>query len=192
MTNRDDFSELISAFLDGEVTPEEKALIEERLIDNAADRRLFEEMRSIRDSLKSLPRRKLGKDLSQSVLRSAERAMLSAETTEPSHPHDQRKTVQVDADGRKAAIAATPPTPRQQGNWRALIWVGMTVAAAVLIMVIGNWPEPQQPVAVRSPSSQPDDVVGEAASPAGSSTTTGMRKACDGRFPSSICFLNDS
>jgi anti-sigma factor RsiW len=166
MTDRDDFSELISALIDGEVTPEEKAMIEQRLVDSAEDRRLFEEMRSIRDGLRSLPRRKLGKDLSQSVLRSAERAMLSAEATEPSQPHDRRETLQAAPDGREGAIVATPPTPPQQGNWRAWIWVGVTIAAAVLIMVMRNLPGLQQPVAVREPTSQPDEVDGDVISPA--------------------------
>jgi hypothetical protein len=166
MTDRDDFSELISVFLDGEVTPEERASIEERLVDNAADRRLFEEMRSIRDSLRSLPRRELGKDLSQSVLRSAERAMLSAEATELSQPHDQQKTGHKDLEGHEAAIVATPPSPPQRNNWRTLVWVGLTVAAAVLIMVIGNWPERQRPVAMLPTDEQPNEAAGEPTSSA--------------------------
>jgi hypothetical protein len=166
MTDRDDFSELISAFLDGEVTPEEKALIEERLVDNAADRRLFEEMRSIRNSLKSLPQHKLGKDLSQSVLRAAERAMLSAETTQPRGLHGRRKTVHVAPDGREAAIVATLPSSRQRSNWRVLIWVGVTIAAAVLIIFMGDWRGRERSVAVRPPVNPPGDVGGGSASPA--------------------------
>jgi hypothetical protein len=161
MTGRDEFSELISAFLDGEVTPEEQALIEERLVDNAADRRLFEELRSIRDGLRALPRRELGKDLSQSVLRSAERAMLAGEATERSLSQDKRTALQQDAEGREAAIVATPPGPPQRSNWRTLAWAGLGVAAAVVIMVIGTWPAWQRPVAMLPSEEHPEEAAGE-------------------------------
>lgn len=165
MTDRDDFSELISAFLDGEVTPEEKVMIEERLVDNVADRRLFEEMRSIREGLKSLPRHELGKDLSQSILRSAERAMLSAEPAELSQPQDQWTALQEESQGREAANAATRPRPPQQANWRTLVLAGLTVAAAVLIIVVANWPQWERPVALNPSDAGSAEVASAPSAP---------------------------
>jgi len=167
MTDRDDYSELISAFLDGEVSPEEKSMIEERLVDDVDDRRLFEEMRSIRDRLKSLPQHKLGKDLSPSVLRGAERAMLSAEPTELSQTQGQKheKTLPQDARGDDAGIVATPPIPHQRASWQTFVWAGLTVAAAVLIIVIGNWPEWERPVAMNRPGEEMDEAASAPTAP---------------------------
>jgi hypothetical protein len=163
MTGRDDFSELISAFLDGEVTPEEQALVEERLVDSAEDRRLFEEMRAIRNGLQALPRRELGKDLSESILRRAERTMLSAGSSEPGRQDDPSEALKEDRDRREAAIVATSPMPRQRGSWRALVWFGVTVAAVVLIMCLRPWFEPSRRVVKLDTGDAADVAAREAA-----------------------------
>lgn len=157
MTDQDKFSELISAFLDGEVSPEEQARVEERLVESAEDRRLFEDMRAIRADLQSLPRRELGKDLSERILRRAERAMLADGTAPDGTSTDE--TV-ADADPQRDGVpgAASPPTPPDPGAWRSLIWAGAAIAAAILVMVL-----------VGPQFDEPDAVVRNDAAPAGSS-----------------------
>jgi hypothetical protein len=136
MTGRDDFSELISAFLDGEVTPEEQARVEERLVDNVEARRLFEEMRAMRNGLQSLPRHELDEDLSEIVLRRGERAVLADGVPVPGEESGESPPVAEDREGSATAIVATKPMPPEPASWRPLIWAVVTVAAVVLVMMM--------------------------------------------------------
>ena len=70
--------ELISAYLDGELTSEEQARVERALDENVELRQMFDELRVLRSTLQSLPREEPSSDWSQAVLRRAERAMLAA------------------------------------------------------------------------------------------------------------------
>jgi hypothetical protein len=64
--NLDD--ELLSAYIDGELTDEERAAVEARLETDPAARELIAELRSLSGSLKSLPRATLAEDLRGPVL----------------------------------------------------------------------------------------------------------------------------
>ncbi len=161
MTGRDDFSELISAFLDGEVTPEQQARVEERLVDNAEDRRLFEEMRAMRNGLQSLPRHELDRDLSEIVLRRAERAMLANEAPIPGEKSTEPPPVAEDRERSATAIVAHKPSSSEPPSSRPLIWFGLTVAAAVLVMTLARpWFDESREVANES-----TDETGLAAPP---------------------------
>ncbi len=70
-------NELFSAYLDGELTAEEQAQVEQLLATSAAARQLMDELRTLSSTLQSLPVHKPGMDLSQRVLRAAERQVLS-------------------------------------------------------------------------------------------------------------------
>ncbi|MGE3239552.1 MAG: anti-sigma factor, partial [Pirellulales bacterium] len=70
--------ELLSAYLDGELTAEERARVEERLSVDPASRQLLDELRSVSQAMQGLPHAKLSGDLRESVLRRAERSMLVA------------------------------------------------------------------------------------------------------------------
>src|SRR5205085_513588 len=61
--------------LDGELSPDEQALVEQTLVESAEHRQLFDELRALRGSLQALPTHRLEHDLSQRVLRRAEQAM---------------------------------------------------------------------------------------------------------------------
>jgi hypothetical protein len=166
MTGQDDFSELISAFLDGEVTPEQQARVEERLVDNAEDRRLFEDMRAMRNGLQSLPRHELDRDLSEIVLRRAERAMLANEAPIPGEESAEPPPVAEDRERSAAAIVAHMPSPSEPSSRRPLIWFGLTVAAAVLVMTMARpWFDESREVA-----DETTDEIGFAA-PAGSESS---------------------
>ncbi len=80
--------ELLSAYLDGEVTAEEQAKIEELLAAQPQVRQLLDELRALSVSLQSLPPARLEADLSERVIRAAQRQILTggdvaAESTGP-------------------------------------------------------------------------------------------------------------
>jgi hypothetical protein len=76
-------NELFSAYLDGELTAEEQAQVEQVLATSAAARQLMEELRALSSTLQSLPVQKPRVDLSQRVLRAAERQVLSGSQAVP-------------------------------------------------------------------------------------------------------------
>lgn len=69
--------ELISAYHDGEVTPDEAARAERLLADDPDCRQFYDELRALSSTLKSLPAESLGSEFQEQVLRQAERRMLS-------------------------------------------------------------------------------------------------------------------
>ena len=70
-------NELLSAYLDGELTAAEQAETERLLAASPAVRQLLDDLRALSAALQSLPQQKLGEDLSAQVLRAAERRMLT-------------------------------------------------------------------------------------------------------------------
>jgi hypothetical protein len=111
--------ELLSAYLDDELTAEERARVEERLAADPAARQLLDELRSVSQAMRGLPHEKLGGDLRDSVLRRAERAMLVA--------------------GEAGSVKRAEPVARQlpfgRGK-RAWFWAGAAIAAALMLMFI--------------------------------------------------------
>jgi hypothetical protein len=116
--------EILSAYLDGELTPAERADVEKWLADDGSARQLLDELRAVGGALRGLPRRKLGEDLSRQVLRAAERRILLE------GPPDE-------VENRRWR----PMPPARRGFRRALtrrtfVWLTVTagVVAAVLIV----------------------------------------------------------
>ncbi len=75
--------DLLSAFHDGEVTPAERAVVEQRLTTSADTRRELSELKQVSALLKTLPRDRLPSEFPQQVLQAIEREMLI-----PSQPVD--------------------------------------------------------------------------------------------------------
>lgn len=107
--------ELLSAYLDDELSTEERALVETRLATDPAARQTLEQLRSVSQSLRDLPTETLGHDLRESILL---RATASRSVPVPS---------------------PQPPTPiphltigRTRRGW---VWASLAIAAAILIMV---------------------------------------------------------
>ncbi len=69
--------ELLSAYLDGEVTAEEQAKIEKLLASQPQARQLLDELRALSGALQSLPPARLETDLSDRVIRAAQRQILT-------------------------------------------------------------------------------------------------------------------
>jgi len=113
-------NELFSAYLDGELTAAEQAEMEQLLADNPAARQLLDEFRALSSTLQNMPQYTLGEDLSDRVLRIAERRMLT----------DSERL------GRPAQKGKTwPAILRRFVNARALVWSALAVAIAVMFML---------------------------------------------------------
>jgi hypothetical protein len=122
-------NELLSAYLDGELTADEQARVEQLLAQNAAARQLLDELRALSATLQSLPARKLEEDLGPEVLRIAERRMLaeSPEALQAAEPSPGETTAETPL-WRMIVRRALQP--------RNLLWPAIAVAAAILIMVM--------------------------------------------------------
>lgn len=117
--------ELIGAYLDGELSPEERARAEQLLAESEESRQMLEELRALRARVQALPRHSLPADFSQRVLQRAEREMILGST--------------VPAGPREAVARREPPardTLPFGGRWvRPLVYAGFAAAAALLIAV---------------------------------------------------------
>jgi anti-sigma factor RsiW len=116
--SNDEFDdELLSAYVDGELTAAERALVEERLRADERARRLVADLRAASEAVKALPRVALGRDLAASVLAEIERK----------HPHVE-----------SAAVLAMPQLEeeRRAARGRGLVWAAVAIAAALMLMVL--------------------------------------------------------
>ena len=112
--------ELFSAYLDGELTAAERAEMERLLAADPAARQLLEELRALSNTLQTLPREKLGEDLSRHVLRVAERRML---------------TEGAPGQSEATSVPLARSLFRRFLNRRAVAWAGLAVAVAVMIAI---------------------------------------------------------
>lgn len=87
--------DLLSAYLDGELTAAERGDVERMLAENSDGRQTLEDFRALGGELRSLPRHKLDADFAHRVLRKAERQMLETPSNAPAI----------------APLAPAPPTP---------------------------------------------------------------------------------
>jgi negative regulator of sigma E activity len=132
--------ELLSAYLDGELTADEQARAERLLADDAQARRTFEELRGLRSSLQDLPRKGLPDDFAERVLQAARQQATSTSSE------------------------SVPPKPAwHERIRRPLAYVALVLAASVLIVFFN--PEHQrvdnadQPVAL---STKPPEMAAPA------------------------------
>jgi hypothetical protein len=127
---------LISAYLDDELTVDERAHVERLLANSAEARQLLDEMRALRTGLQELPQHKLELDFAHRVLQRAEEigerpsegGQASKELDSPSLPTTDPSTLPAVHDARQDHI------PRPFGR-RGIAWSLIAIAAAVLISV---------------------------------------------------------
>lgn len=145
--------ELISAYLDGELTAEEQSLVEQALVENAECRQLFEELRALRGSLQSLPSHRPPSGFSQRVIRRAERAMLQDSENAPDAAINGKPAASEKGASHEAAAQAHAPTiaiPAESGAWRGAAWIFAAAALAAALLVAINLPDIEiSPVVLR-------------------------------------------
>jgi hypothetical protein len=129
--NDESREELLSAYLDDELSAEERARVEAWLAEDAEFQRLYEELSSLRTELQSLPRHTLHEDLGPAVLRGAEQIVL---------------------DGKQAAakVGLAPSSSSATSQWwsrrsgRMFLWPVVAVAAALLVALFNTQQNPRE------------------------------------------------
>jgi hypothetical protein len=141
--------ELISAYLDGEVTPEERTLVEQTLVDDPHLRRLFYDLRALRNRLAQLPRYRVKSDLSREIVRRAEIAIQRSRGAVapdlprgPETPPDSGSSTDL-ASATELTRARRAPARR----WQVFAWLGAALAAALLLVLIPPGPSDRPEVA---------------------------------------------
>ena len=119
--------ELLSAYLDGEATADERAAVEARLATSEADRRLLEELQSLRGELQSLPQAAASDGFADRVVRAAVAAKARG---------DAQVTPAVSTSAAPTSAAAAKRSLRWT-YWAAAVALGLALCAVV---VIQNWP----------------------------------------------------
>jgi len=143
-------NELLSAYLDGELSAEDRARVEQWLTKDATARKTLDALRAVGASLKGLPTHQLDEDLSQRVLRAAEQQILAEPTrlADAPRPAAQAEALSV----RRLA--------RRLFSLRGLAWSGLAVAIAILLMVFQTEPPgPGSDVAIAPEASKSDDAA---------------------------------
>jgi hypothetical protein len=134
-------NDLLSAYLDGELTAEEESQVERLLAASPEARQLLDELRALSSSLQALPPLAVGEDISEQVLRRAERRMLSEPEKDLSE-HDE-------SEGDEEASSPEPRVwrtiLRRALRPRNLAWSGVAVAVALLLMVMDRNQPGQSP-----------------------------------------------
>ncbi len=119
MNNKLPDDELISAFLDGELTADEQAMVERAIGEDTQVRQLYDDLRALRSRLQALSRREPITDFTDQILRRAERAMLAEPDVD-----DQPETTDapfVDQTAPDAVVGSNP--------WRVVAAVAALAAA---------------------------------------------------------------
>lgn len=146
--------ELISAYLDGELAPEERAEVEKWIEESPELRQLHDDLRSLGSSIRSLPRHKLDQDLGSTVVRRAERTVLGGDSQPSSAP-----------EVRPAPSIAT--WWLRGAGWRRLAWPAFALAAALMILLFNSDERAVQREVAQAPKDAPKiaarrDAPGEA------------------------------
>src|SRR5262245_41206159 len=110
--------ELLSAYLDGELTPEERAAVEARLASDPEAEHLLHQLRSVSQSVQRLQIEPVGRDLRDEILRRIEATKPTVAATSTTTP------------------AATPKKTAHFQSRRPWVWASLAVAAGLLIMVL--------------------------------------------------------
>jgi hypothetical protein len=125
-------SELISAYVDGELTAYEQAVVEQAMRDDPDVRRMHDELRALRFTLQSLPRYEPEQDLTERIMRQAERKMLSGGDSARPGRHEEESTTPLPLVAPPPAVATTSDSWR---TWSVAISVIGTLAALVLFVL---------------------------------------------------------
>ncbi|MGL4511762.1 MAG: anti-sigma factor family protein [Lacipirellulaceae bacterium] len=115
--------ELLSAYLDGEVTPAERAAVEERLRSDPTARRLLESLTGVVELCRAEPLTRISTDLSAAVLAEASRRRAAERDSRPLEPTGDFGL----------------PFGRSARSW---VWAGVAAAAAIMIGFFGRTDRP--------------------------------------------------
>ena len=134
MTNKETFSEeLLSAYLDGEVSDSERASIEAALESQPELQKLHADFLAIREGLKSVSKPAAPKEFASQVMRRV-------------NSHDSVVATKDQANDQQSKLASSNTTLRSEpriedrGWQRGLVWSILAIGAAVLVMIFLSEP----------------------------------------------------
>ncbi len=138
--------ELVSAYLDGELTADEQAQIEERMAASPEFRQTVEELRGLRMSFEALPQHRLPADFAERVLRRAEQEVLIG-TSDAAAATPAPVTL-------PARPAADDRLPNRRSGFRPFVWTMVAAAAALLILITNRQPNVREVPIAKSPEAE--------------------------------------
>lgn len=134
----------LSAYLDGELTPQEMRSVEELLARNPEARELLAELRAQRDVLRGMPPKKAPKNLSRRVMErvnrefaaQSERSFPQYAASPPESPSERSPTARVPASDSSSLLASTWRVVKRIAQPRNLGWAIVAASIGVAIMLI--------------------------------------------------------
>ena len=143
----DNNGDLISAYLDRELSVEEQAKVEQLLADDPAAQRLADALTEVTDACRELPRGTFSSGLAERVLADAQRR-ISEGADKPAVAQTTTNQTELLEPGGEFGL----PFGHSSRSWA---WAGVAAAAAVLIGFYGRpEPAPRNQVAVVQPNQQ--------------------------------------
>ena len=127
--------ELLSAYLDGELSGEDLARAE-KLLEQPENRQLLADLKALGDELRGLPRARLGDDFAQRVIRKAERQVLAGSQKIAAIAEKRPAMVAALRTAPPPAAAKAPSRTRSRRPW---IYAGAAMAAGLLVALV-SWP----------------------------------------------------
>lgn len=115
--------ELLSAYLDGELTDSERALVEARLASDPEAQHLLHQLRSVSQDIQALPLETGPRDFRDQVLQRIVKTPIAREATAASAPTPEVRTT---------------TTPLAFQGRRPWIWASLAVAAGLMIMFLNR------------------------------------------------------
>jgi hypothetical protein len=155
--------ELLSAYLDDELSSGERDAVEAHLATSPADRELLEELRSLRGELQLLPATAASAGFADRVVAAA-----------------------VAAKGRATAVTVTPATPaapaiRKTGRWVTWSAAALLASAAAIVLIVGPWRGENAPlVELDSDNVDPSNLITPAVTPLADQIIAQLRSAVPG------------
>jgi anti-sigma factor RsiW len=119
--------EVVSAYLDGELSAEELSRVQQQLETDEPARQYLQQLRALERDVHALPKHSLPEDFADRVLQRAERTALAAKQADSATRHDAPALV---------TPAQRPEVQQSRTPWRGLAWSLAAVAAAVFLAVV--------------------------------------------------------
>jgi hypothetical protein len=129
--------ELLSAYLDDELSPEDRAAVESRLAADPAAQQLLHQLRAVCEAVQALPQEVVGHDMRDSILHQANAARQSATAAGPRAAEEHTDV----SNGQPSTALDDAPKLTIGRTRRGWVWASLAIAAALLIMAFGREPE---------------------------------------------------
>ena len=138
--------EMISAYLDGELTAGERAQVAQWIENDPRARNVYQELQQLRESLQILPSVKFEKNLTQTILEQIDTpgaAAMMGPPPEMEYAEASRVAPYMPAPSAKISretdgASADGGTPSRADRRRIYLWPAVAVAAAILLMVFSS------------------------------------------------------